>query len=58
MPPTADTAPKRKLSRVQVRIIRRVYATGEVTQAALAVLFGVAEETVLKIINRETWRDM
>ena len=57
MPPRTETAQSRRLTWRQVRVIRRVYATGEVTMAALAMLFEVAEETIWKIVRRETWRE-
>jgi DNA-binding XRE family transcriptional regulator len=57
LPPTPETAPSRRLNRPQVRVIRRVYATGEVTMEALAQLFGVRKQTIEKIVHNEIWRE-
>ena len=38
-----------------VREIRRLYATGEYTQQALADMYGVAQSTVSDIIHRKLW---
>ena len=57
MPPLPETAPSRKLVAVQVRIIRRVLATGGVTMEDLAVLFGVSRQAIEQIANYETWRE-
>jgi hypothetical protein len=57
VPPTPLTAPSRRLNWRQVRFIRQFHATGEVTMEALALLFGVAPETIWKIVHRETWRE-
>jgi ribosomal protein S19E (S16A) len=57
LPPRTETAPSRRLNWRQVRVIRRVYASGAVTMEALAALFGVAYETIWKIVHFETWRE-
>jgi ribosomal protein S19E (S16A) len=57
LPPRTETAPSRRLNWRQVRFIRRVYASGAVTMEALAALFGVAYETIWKIVHFETWRE-
>ena len=57
MPPKPETAASRKLTVVQVRIIRRALETGEVTMEVLARLFGVSYQAIQKIKYEETWRD-
>ena len=56
MPPTTFTAPSRKLTVGQVRVIRDAYSTGDVSMSALAELFGVRKQTIEQIVNYETWR--
>lgn len=46
------------LDELRVLAIRRRYAAGGVTQAALAKEFGVAERTVFHVIHRLTWRHL
>ena len=44
-----------KLTKKQVREIRRLYATGEYPQAALAEQFCVGQTRVSYIVNRKSW---
>ena len=44
-----------KLSSDDVREIRRIYATGKVTQDAIAKIFGVAQSNIHNIIYRKKW---
>lgn len=44
-----------KLTKEKVLEIRRRYATGEVYQRALAAEYGVRENTLFRIIHRQTW---
>jgi len=48
----------RQLTEEQVREIRELYATGEITQEALAWEFDVEQSTVSKIIRRATWQNV
>lgn len=45
-----------KLGSEAVREIRRLYATGEVTQQQLAGMFGVEQITISNITTRKTWQ--
>lgn len=45
-----------KLTRRDVRQIRKLYKTGDHTQADLAEMFGVAKPTIGHITRRETWK--
>jgi predicted DNA binding protein len=56
MPPTSDTAPSRRLTRAERRVIREAYATGEVTLEALATLFGISRQAVHQLVTYETWK--
>lgn len=44
-----------KLTADKVRTIRQRYAAGGVSQAALADEYGVAEESIYRVVNRHTW---
>lgn len=44
-----------ELTEDQVRVIRKEYATGLVSQRALARRFGVSQGTISQIVNRKTW---
>ena len=46
---------KTKLNPVQVRAIRRLYATGEYTQKQIAAKFGVVHQLVSQIVRGEIW---
>jgi len=45
-----------KLTEDNVREIRRLYATGNFTQQELALRFGVNQQRISKIVNRQTWK--
>lgn len=45
-----------KLTQAQVLRIREAYASGGVSQAALAKLYGIGQQTVCRIIARKTWK--
>lgn len=57
VPPRTLTAPSRRLTWPQVRLIRMIYASGLVTMQSLADLFQVRRQTIEKIIHHETWKD-
>lgn len=44
-----------KLTASEVRRMRRMYASGEYYQSALAEYFGVTQVTVSRIINGRLW---
>jgi DNA-binding XRE family transcriptional regulator len=46
-----------KLSAAQIREIRELYATGDVSQQALADLFGVYQTTISKIVRERTYKE-
>ena len=46
----------RKLTENKVREIRRLYSTGEFTQARLGLKFKVSTPTINAIVRRQTWR--
>ena len=46
----------RQLTEEQVREIRELYATGEITQQELGFEFDVEQSTVSKVVRRATWR--
>lgn len=45
-----------KLTRRDVKEIRRLYATGKYTQQELAEIFGVTQVNIGFIVRRETWK--
>ena len=45
-----------KLTEDDVREIRRLYATGQLTQPELALQFGVSRQVIGQIVRRETWK--
>jgi hypothetical protein len=45
-----------KLTRRQVRSIRRLYETHKYTKAELGRMFGVTQENIGHIVRRKTWR--
>lgn len=47
--------PKAKIGESEVRKIRHLYAKGELSQQAIADLFGLFQTTVSRIILRKTW---
>ena len=47
-----------KLIKQEVWEIRRIYATKKITHAELARIFNVSSKTILKIINRKTWKHL
>ena len=48
--------PHAKLNPIAVRRIRKAYATGKVTQTALATKYGVAISQINGVVNGKTWR--
>lgn len=44
-----------KLTETQVMEIRRLYATGDISQHQLAAAFGVNQSPIWQIIHRKTW---
>lgn len=58
-PPTHDKwdegRGRAKLSEAQVDEIRELYGTGQFTQKQLAERFGVWQNTIGRIVRRETW---
>lgn len=48
---------KLKLSIQKARQIRRLYASGQYTQAALARKFGVCINTIAHVVQHKTWRE-
>lgn len=49
---------KCKLTRDDVREIRRIYAAGGKTQREVATMFGIAQSHCASIINRRFWADV
>lgn len=47
--------PRVKLTETDVKEIRRIYATGKLSQQKIADLYGVHRSTIADIINRRTW---
>jgi hypothetical protein len=47
---------KAKLTEDIVREIRQLYATGEFSQRALALRFGVSRYTICQIVRRKNWK--
>jgi transposase len=45
-----------KLTNDDVRLIRAAYASGGISQRALAQKFGVALRAIQQVINFESWR--
>jgi hypothetical protein len=45
-----------KLTEENVREIRRLYATGNFTQAELGLQFGVSKAAICDIVRRKTWK--
>jgi len=45
-----------KLGESQVLEIRRIYSTGEISQRALAKIFGVSQRLIGYIVNRRNWK--
>lgn len=45
----------RKLKAEAVRAIRAEYAAGGVSQRALALRYGVAQHTIMSVVNRQIW---
>lgn len=56
-PLCGEEAGNSKLTWRQVRAIRRSYATGRYSQAALAARFGVTQPTVGAIVRLATWKE-
>lgn len=50
--------PWAKLGEPEVKAIRAQYAAGSVTQARLAVQFGVCRGTISDIVTRKSWRSL
>jgi ribosome-binding protein aMBF1 (putative translation factor) len=50
-----ETSPAAKLTEADVLAIRRRYAGGGISQAALASEYGVAQSTISKITRRVRW---
>ena len=53
----AGTAAK-KLSKLKVQIIRRLYKTGKYTQQELSVKFGVFNTLISRIVRNEIWKEV
>jgi len=51
-----ETNPGAKLTEKQVLRIRKLYATGEYSQTALAAAYGVTAANVHDIVHRNNWR--
>ena len=47
----------RKLDPVKAALIRAEYATGGITQQALAVRYGVATRTIWMVLNGKSWQE-
>lgn len=45
-----------KLTRVDVKKIRHLYATGDFTQQSLGEMFGVHKKTIYNIVYRKSWQ--
>ena len=52
-----ESAPSAKLTRKQVRAIRRKYSTGHWTQKDLALRYGVSRAAVYYIVNGKNWKE-
>ena len=55
--PRGEDNPGAKLTWPQVRSVRVLYATGEITQHQLALAFGVNRQCIFKIVNGLSWTD-
>jgi hypothetical protein len=51
----AELAAPALFTNEQIRVLRRIYATGAVTQKDLAVICGVNPVTISMIVNRKNW---
>lgn len=49
---------KARLKRTDVMTIRRLYLSGQKTQAQLAMDFGVKEPAIWKIVNNRAWKEV
>lgn len=47
--------PAAKLNDKKAKLVRELYATGEYSQASLALLFGVAQPNISKVILGKSW---
>lgn len=54
--PRGEVNGKAKLTTAQVLDIRSIYSTDRISTASIGVRFGVSEETVRRIIIRESWK--
>jgi hypothetical protein len=53
--PRGEEVPQAKLTALKVQQIRERYASGNVTQAALAIEYGVSDSHVCRIVNGHKW---
>ena len=57
MPPSQGSRNRNAiLSEKEVREIRRLYETTEITQYELAAQFGVTQPQISQIVTRRTWK--
>lgn len=54
--PKGEKQGSSKLTQEQVLLIRQAYASGGVSQAVLAKLYGIGQGAVCRIIARKTWK--
>jgi len=57
-PSNGEAHGQSKLTRRQVKEIRRLYATGEYTQTELGEMFEVSDTTISRIVRRKTWKHL
>lgn len=53
---SGEQAPHVKLTEAQVTQLRECYAAGQISQAELALVYGVAQTTVSAVIRGITWK--
>ena len=51
-----ERVPASKLTESKIHEIRRIYATGVVTLVSISEKFGVAFQTISKIVNKSSWK--
>jgi len=56
--PAGETNPGAKLTEKQVLRIRKLHSTGEYTQKAIAVAYGITTASVHLIVRRKNWKHL
>lgn len=55
---TGEANPLSKLTRAQVRRLRRDYAKGNTSHRLLSIRYGITTTAVYKILHRKTWKEV